>query len=270
VQVAANRDQVDQWLFGRFGGAGGARGKLESAIALRIEDLDRVFGLTAAQKKKLTLAAHGDLKRYFDRVDAVKRRFTQGQVNPNNNIWQEVQPLQLEFNLGLLGDGSMFGKTIGKTLDADQAVRYEAIVRERTAGRRRAVIEWFVVHIDKGLGLSDAQRKRLVELLLETPAPKRSGQGDYWFLMYQLGRLPESQVQPIFDAPQWRLLSRQLGQARGMEQWLRSNGILDDGDSSKPVAPPQPVVVAPARLLAPAEVKSVPRRLRLEELRKAP
>ncbi len=35
---------------------------------------------------------------------------------------------------------------------------------------------------------------------------------------------------PIFDAPQWRLLSRQFAQARGMEQWLKTTGVLADDE----------------------------------------
>jgi hypothetical protein len=269
MQLAVNTNQVDQWLFGRVGGPGPARSKLESALALRIDDLERAFGLTAAQQKKLKLAGYGDLKLYFDRVDAAKRRFTQMQNNPNHNIWQEVQPLQVEFNAGIFGDGSIFGKAIGKTLSADQAARYESMRRERIAGRRRAVIDWFVVHIDKGLGLSDEQRSRLVELLVkETPAPARYGQGDYWFLMYEMSRLPEDKLRSIFDAPQWRLLRRQLGQARGMEQWLRSNGILADGDTADRRTFPAAGGALPARLPAPAFKKAVAPQLRAREVQK--
>jgi hypothetical protein len=238
MQFAAMNNQVDQWLFGRFGGADGARGKLESALALRIDDLERTFDLTPAQKKKLKLAGNGDLKRYFDRVDAVKRRFAQVQNNPNNNIWQEVQPLQAEMNAGIFGDGSIFSKTIGKTLSADQRARYESLCRERMAWRRRAVIDWFVVHIDRGLGFSEDQRSRLVDLLVkDTPAPRRYGQGDYWYFMFELSRLPKEKLQSMLDAPQWRLLSKQLAQARGMEQWLRQNGILADAGGIDPRDP---------------------------------
>ncbi len=167
---AANADQVDQWVFGRLGGSAPARGKLDSYLALRIDDFERTLGLTELQKKKLELAGRGDIKRFFDRVQEAKCKFLRSQNEPNNNIWQEIQPLQLELNAGIFGDGSIFAKSITKTLNDDQAARYESVTRERIAERRKATIDWFVVHIDKGLGFSDEQRGRLVELLLnETP-----------------------------------------------------------------------------------------------------
>ncbi len=67
--------------------------------------------------------------------------------------------------------------------------------------------------------------------------------------------MPEEKLRPIFDVPQWRLLSRQFAQARGMEQWLISNGVLPDkpreaGQRGIPIRGS-----APARLLAPATKK---------------
>src|SRR5580692_11628476 len=63
----AGAEQVDQLLYGRFGvgGAGVARNKLDSALALRIDDVDRICGVTESQKKKLQLAGRGDIKRFF-------------------------------------------------------------------------------------------------------------------------------------------------------------------------------------------------------------
>ena len=88
-----------------------------------------------------------------------------------------------------------------------------------------------MVDLDKGLGLTDDQRQRFVELLAtEVRPPRRFGQGDYWYLMLQASRVPESKIKAIFDAPQWRLLSRQFGQARGMEPMLRSNGVIPDDE----------------------------------------
>ena len=198
-------------------------------LALRIDDIDRACAITELQKKKLKLAGMGDIKRYYDRVEDLKRKYTAGAGSPqvNNNIWQEMQPLQLELNGGLFGDDSIFVKTIKSTLGPDQAKRYDELMHGRADERRRATIEWFVVHIDKALGLSELQRGRLVELLAsETPPPERFGQADFWYLMYQMTRLPEAKVKAILDEPQWRLLSRQFIQARGMGPWLRSNGLI--------------------------------------------
>ena len=231
VQLMPNVEQVDQWIFGRFGGSGGARNKLDSSLKLRIEDLDRSCHISELQKKKLLLAGRGDIKRFFDKIEEVKRKFQSGQNDPNANIWQDIQPLQVELNTGLFGDDSIYKKTISRTLGGDQLYRYESLLRERKLVRYKATLEWFVVHLDKGLGFSDDQRQRFVELLFsESRPPKKFGQGDYWYLMLQTARLPESRLKPIFDVPQWRLLSRQFDQARGMEPWLKSNGVIPDDE----------------------------------------
>jgi hypothetical protein len=251
-----NLDQVDNWVFGRLGGSAVARSRFDAILALRIEDIERVCGATDAQKQKLKLAGRGDIKRTFDRVEELKRTFQQSQNEPNNNIWQAIQPLQAELNSGLFGDASIFEKTIKKTLTSDQLARYDNLLRERRLSRYRTTVEWFVVHLDKVLGFSDQQRRQITELILsETEPPRKLGQSDYWYLMFQISKLPETRFKPIFDTPQWRLLSRQLVQARGMEPWLRNNGLLrdhkkgngGDGDAAMPV-----VRLVPAMPLAPA------------------
>jgi hypothetical protein len=235
INQGPNLEQMDQWVFGRYGGSGGARNKLDSSLLVRIQDLERACGITEAQKQKLRLAGRGDIKRFFDKVEALKRKFQQGQNEPNTNIWQEIQPLQVELNTGLFGDDSLYAKTIRRTLSADQAARFDSVSRERKSFRFRATVEWFVAHLDKGLGLTDLQRQRFVELLVnEAEPPKKFGLGDYWYLLLQTARLPESKLKPIFDAPQWRLLSRQFVQARGMEQWLKSNGVIGDVEKAAP------------------------------------
>jgi hypothetical protein len=250
IQQMPNLEQVDQWVFGRFGGSGGARTRLDSSLALRLEDLSRTCGITDTQKKKLKLAGRGDIKRFFDRVEEVKRKF-QTLNDPNANIWQEIQPLQVEVNAGLFGDDSLYTKTIRNTLTEDQTARYESLLRQRRTARFRATVEWFVVHVDKGLGLSDDQRRRLVKLLVnETRPPRKFGQGDYWYLMLQTSKIPPAKLTTLFDAPQWRLLSRQFAQARGMEQWLKTNGVIaDDGKE-----PPKTAIF----LLDPRNMRRIP------------
>jgi hypothetical protein len=251
INQGPNLEQMDQWVFGRYGGSGGARNKLDSSLLLRIQDLERACGITEVQQKKLRLAGRGDIKRFFDKVEELKRKYQRGQNDPNANIWQEIQPLQVELNSGLFGDDSLYAKTIRRTLNHDQAARFESVSHERTSFRFRATVDWFVVHLDKGLGLTDDQRKRFVELLVnEARPPRKFGPGDYWYLLLQMARLPEAKLKPVFDAPQWRLLSRQFAQARGMEQWLETNGVIADDEKQReesahtPTATPFPVLPA--------------------------
>src|SRR5690348_1383421 len=80
-----NDQQFDQWVFGNMGlgSAGSARNRLDSLLTLNVDDLDRTCGLTPVQKKKLLLAGRGDIKRFFDRVEEIRKRFTKGQNDQN-------------------------------------------------------------------------------------------------------------------------------------------------------------------------------------------
>jgi hypothetical protein len=225
-----NNDQVDQWIFGRFGGAPGARTKLDSALTLKIDELERLCGLSEGQKKKLLLAGKGDIKRFFDKVEDLKRKAAIGQNGMNQNVWQDLQPLQAELNTGLFGEDSLYTKMVRRTLNDGQMAHFERQLRERRQARYQSTVEWFVMHVDKALGLSEAQRQQFVSVLVtETPPPNVFGRADYTYLMLQSAKLPEPKIKPIFDTAQWRLLSRQFNQARMMEQWLRQTQVIAGG-----------------------------------------
>ncbi len=86
-------------------------------------------------------------------------------------------------------------------------------------------------------------------LVTETPPPPVFGRADYTYLMFQAAKLPEAKVKPIFDAAQWRLLSRQFNNAQMMEQWLRQNQLIAGGVKG---AANNAVAIQPAAALVPA------------------
>ncbi len=221
-------EQFEQWVFNQMGGAGIARNRLNAALELHIDEINRFCGITEAQKRKLQLAGRGDIKRFFDRVDDAKRRYLLVMNDQNHNIWEDVQPLQTTLNGGIFGDDSIFAKTVKKTLSTEQAAMLADQERQRNKNRYLITIDWFITHIDKGVGMTADQRKRLFALLKETRPPRRFGSSDYYYLMYRAAQLAEDKIKPIFDDIQWRVFSMQLNQARGMQQWLKNNGMIDD------------------------------------------
>ena len=62
-------DQIDE-VFRTLRGPAGAQSKLDSSLSLRIGGLERTCHITEAQKDKLRLAGRGDIKRFFDKVEA--------------------------------------------------------------------------------------------------------------------------------------------------------------------------------------------------------
>jgi hypothetical protein len=226
-----NDDQFDQWVFGGPRNSGAGRNKLDSLLMLQVDDVARTCDLSELQKKKLLLAGHGDIKRFFERVDEKRKKFDKVKNDQNkiNEIYQELQPLQVALNSGLFSDGSLFSKTLKRVLEREQAGRYEGVLRDKRQFRYRAKVELIVASLDQSIGFSDEQRRKLVELILkETAPPRRFGQYDYWLVMYQASRIPTSELRPIFDDKQWGFVRRQLDQMRGMEQFLRQNGMLPE------------------------------------------
>jgi hypothetical protein len=246
AQPAFADENFDQWVFQNQGNAQNGRRRIEQMLTLQTEEIDRSCGLSDAQKKKLQLAGRGDIKRFFDRVEDARKIFqaVKNDQNKFQEIWQHIQPLQTELSAGLFGESSIFRKTIRKTLTADQAARYEKIEHDRTAARYRAKIELAVAMLDNGLPLNDEQRRKLVALLVEqTKPPKRFGQYDYYVVMIQMAKLPEGNVKPLFDTVQWKALQQQLNNMRGMEQWLKQNGVF--GDNAEDDAEPKPQPTEP-------------------------
>lgn len=237
AEVMWTDDNFDQWVFGGRN-IPSIRARLDSLLALQIDDADRMCGLTDLQRKKLQLAGKGDVKHFFDRVAEKKRRFqlVKNDQNKIGEIFQEIQPLQTALNSGPFDEGSIFFKTIRKTLDEAQMAKYEQVLRDKRLFRYRAKVELVVATLDQSVGLRADQRKKLVKLILdETPPPRKYGQYDYYIVLHQASRLPEAKLRPIFDAPQWKLIGAQFQQAKGMEPFLKQNGFLEDEDK-KPAA----------------------------------
>jgi len=225
----------DQWIFGGDRNPGQGRSKLEAMLKAQIQMVDRDYGLTEAQKKKLELAGHGDAKRFFDRVRITRTAFDA--VRSDRQKFsdfhrKEVQPLQQAYQSGIFGDGSFFAKSLTKTLDASQAAHYQSAARERTNYRLKAKLRLALASIDGNVGLTADQRKRLWKLIEEeVRLPKRFGdlgELDYSIVTIQLARLPESKLRPIFSTGQWRLLSSQFDMARRMEPVLIGSGVMPD------------------------------------------
>jgi hypothetical protein len=241
-----NDQNFDQWIFGNVGGADRVRSRLVSLLTLKVEDVDRACRLSETQKEKLELAGRGDIKRFFDRVDEKRRKFVNVRHDQNQfqEIIQEIQPLQQSVQGEPFGDGSLFGKTLKKTLSGDQAARYAKAAADKRQFRYRAKVALAVAMLDNAVGFTAEQRRRFMAVLLEeTKPPKIYSQYDYQVVMVQAARLPEEKLKPIFDDAQWQVLNRQFQQARGMEQFLRNHGFLPDAaPGANPAGPDPPAV----------------------------
>jgi hypothetical protein len=228
--------EFDRLVFQPTGNASGARRRLDSQLAMQIQDLDQTCKLTDAQKKKLQLVGRGDIKRFFAHYEAVKQRF-QTTKNPVQNIpdvWQDIGPLQMILQAGLFHEDSLFVKSLPNTLTGEQFARYDAMARERRASRHRESVEMAVAILQRGIRLRDAQRRELTALITKETKPSRrpSPYGPY-VLLLQLDRVPQEKLKRLFDDKQWETVAEQLAQCRQLEPMLRQAGQMpSEGDGA--------------------------------------
>jgi hypothetical protein len=220
--------QFDQWVFGEA--RAGPSKRLETQLALQVESIGRLCGLSESQKQKLLLAGRGDTKRFLESTEAARKKFEAVRRDQNAfaRAWQDIQPLQAKFNTGLFGAASLFHKVLRRTLDPGQLAQFERQEAARRRFRYEAKIGLVVAALESGIPLRDEQRQKLIKVLLEeTRPPNQFGQYDYYVVLYQAAQLGEEKLKPIFDDAQWRALTQLFAQMRGIEAHLKKIGVLD-------------------------------------------
>lgn len=226
-------DQFDQWVFGGPRNSTAGQSKLDTQLSLQVEDVARVCRLTEMQKQKMLLAGHGDIKRFFEKVDEKRKQFEKLKTDQNkvSQLYQELLPLRQMLQSGLFSQGSFYAKTLKTLLSAEENEKYQELIRQKNHFRYRAKIELVVAQIDQSVGFRAEQRKRLIELILaETQPPDHYGQYDYYVVLYQAAKIPTATLKPLFEDRQWALLQRSLDQGRGLEPFLRTQGLLPARD----------------------------------------
>jgi len=224
-----NDDNFEANVFQPSGNAKQARIQIETKLKLQLNELNRICELNDAQKQKLKLAASSDMKRFFDEVESVRKKFKAGKQDQNawNEVWQEISPLQMKMATGLFGDTSFFCKTIRKTLSDEQYAKYNSMVTERRRFRYKSSIETVITSFEDSVALNHTQHDAIVKLLLdETQPPASFGQYDVHVVMYQLARIPEAKLKAVLDERQWNQAQIHFNQYRGMEQFLIQNGLI--------------------------------------------
>jgi hypothetical protein len=226
-------EQFERWVFQNDGNAATARRRFEALLTLQVEEIDRACQLSDVQKQKVGLMGHGDLKRVFDAFDNAKHRFhlLDNDMNRLQEVMPDIRPVQSSVQNGLFNDDSLLIKSLRHVLTAEQAAKYDAVAKERRAYRHRARIELAVGVLEQALPLRDAQRRDLIDLLIKETKPTRTtGMYDFYLVMYQLGRLPEDKIKPLFSAAEWKVVDRLLAQYKAVVPNLRQNGLIGDDD----------------------------------------
>jgi hypothetical protein len=126
-------EEVHRISFWKGGEFANSRHLLDAALERRIERVDLICQLAEKQKQKLQLAGRGDIKRFFDRVETLWPKVQRTHEVHNDGLLHlelcgtfgagSNQPAR---GLGLFDQGSLFSKTLKRSLTKGQTTAFES------------------------------------------------------------------------------------------------------------------------------------------------
>ena len=127
-QVKLADPTVYRWVFGNGSDAAAARKQLEMFLSQKVALVDRVCGLTDAQKQTLQLAGRGDYRRLLARVEemGMQLQLVKNDENKVEALFQHAKTLKQQVGPRLSHD-TLFVKSLERILAAEQLVRYEPL-----------------------------------------------------------------------------------------------------------------------------------------------
>jgi len=116
--------------------------RLEHILAKRIDAIDRLYRLSQVQKQKLRLAGRGDIRRFTERIDALRQKFVaarrQRAAEVAGAALVKAEALNATLKSGPFSEGSLFAKASHTILSQDQLEKSEE--RRRLAGQSKVKI----------------------------------------------------------------------------------------------------------------------------------
>ena len=199
--------------------------RMEATANAEIETVDRRVSLTEAQKKKLKLAARGDVAQFISRAAELRPKLTSKPIDQQQYaaLMKELQPLRMSQQFGIVGENSLFRKTLRHTLTGEQRVRWQTLERERQS----AVIETAIQTWERmanGVKMPAPNRQKFIDVLVEYGnLPETRSTYIYYVVLVEAGKL-EDRLKPILSEEIWEKLQIQITQAKQVEATLRRSG----------------------------------------------
>ena len=212
---------------------------------MRADSIDAVCSLSAEQKAKLVLAIDADIQRLADEIDAVRRTYVGVRVNMQDAAgqqqWQLVHQNAQQCRQWVeraCEEGSIFTKTLQKTLDQEQGDKWAA---DRLAGRENRwqdMVASSLLHLDDMLGLLQGQHEAIEKLLLEKTPPLRMDSVDmarqrgvmnnwHMVLCWMLFEVDSNRLKAAVNERQWKVLSQLVQQGKHMRAGIVQSGFLE-------------------------------------------
>ena len=186
-------------------------------------------GLTEAQQQKLSLAAGGETKRFFEQVDILRERYltTNDDENVYQTLGQDIARLQQRLNVDAYGDDSLLAKTIRFALSDEQRARFDQMRIERRAFQRRALIESTLLSLEETVPLTAVQYTTILDWMLDEKLDRVHGAvSDMNYVYCRLYSLSEARLKSLLDERQWTALQSQIPDRFSIEEMLIDEGTL--------------------------------------------
>ena len=220
------------------------RKRMEAAVAGQIQVVDGRVSLTEAQKKKLQLAGRGGISQFLSRVADLRRKLPSKPMDRQqyNELLAEMQPLRQSPQSGIIGERSLFWKTLRGVVTDEQAVRLKTLERER----QKQTIEIALLNCEQRPNrfvLLGEKRQKFVELILDHGhVPQEAGSYSPFIVLLEADLLGE-RIKPLLTEAEWQNFQLQVAQAKQyvpilerMGQWTARRPNEDDettADSKK-------------------------------------
>ncbi len=201
------------------------RKRMEANASVEIEAVARHVSLTEAQKKKLKLAARGDVEQFISRTAELRLKLTSKPMNQQQYVEfiQKLRPLRMTQQIGVIGENSLFRKTLRHILTDEQRAQWQKLERER----QKTVIESAILTWERtpnGVKIPVASRQKFVEVLVEYgDLPETRHTYINYVVLVEAGKL-EDRLKPILHEEVWETLQKQITQAKQIEATLRRSG----------------------------------------------
>ncbi len=200
--------------------------RMSAAVAIEIQAIDGRVSLTEAQKKKLKLAARGDIAELVDLVAELRPKLTSKPLSrwEYSVLMQQLQPLRPIQQFGIISEDSLFRKTLRGILTDQQRVRWQAFERERKKGIIEAALQ-ISERTDLGLKLRGEVRNDFIELVLDHgQLPQSVGPYGQWIVFLEANLLRD-RVKLLLNDDEWKRFEWQVGQSKRYVPTLETYGI---------------------------------------------
>jgi hypothetical protein len=201
------------------------RQDLAEQLEVAVQKLEWKFGLSEAERKKLNLAGQADLRRFYERVEILRRKYreTHGDHKALLLVHRETVRVRVDDANRLFDDRSFLAKVAKTILSETASQRLE----ERRRQRLRSAAEQAVRQLERNAGLRPEQRETLVGLLLKENPPIDLGEDGGHVMKYRLTEFPLDQLKPLFDDVQWPRVQVVLHLFREHRPILEAQGLVD-------------------------------------------